>query len=64
VRSRLELVPVETMEDVFAVALHRVIVPQRVAGDFVIEVDDDTTIEDEDEQEPVRRSARGRRRSS
>ena len=41
VRERLELVPVETMDDVFAIALHRVIVPQRIAGDFVIEVEDD-----------------------
>jgi ATP-dependent Lon protease len=41
VRNQLELVPVESMDDVFAVALHRVIVPQRVNGDFVIEVDDD-----------------------
>ena len=41
VRSRLELVPVANMDDVFAIALHRVIVPQRMGGDFVIEVDDE-----------------------
>ncbi len=29
------------MDEVFAIALHRVIVPQRIAGDFVIEVDDE-----------------------
>ncbi len=63
VRDQLELVPVETMDDVFAVALHRVIVPQRVSGNFVIEVDDDG----EDEVEIVEpgdavRAARGRKR--
>ena len=41
VRDRIELVPVETMDEVFAIALHRVILPQRVAGQFIIEVDDD-----------------------
>jgi ATP-dependent Lon protease len=41
VRERLEMVPVETMDEVIAIALHRVILPQRVAGQFVIEVDDD-----------------------
>ena len=41
VRDRLELVPVETMDDVFAVALHRVIVPRRVGDEFVIEVNED-----------------------
>lgn len=41
VREQLELVPVETMDDVFAVALHRVIVPQRIGRDFVIEVESD-----------------------
>ena len=63
VRAHLELVPVETIDEVFAVALHRVIVPQRVNGDFVIEVD-------EDEEEPhhdadaggAPRHARGGRR--
>jgi ATP-dependent Lon protease len=41
VRDRLELVPVETMDDVFAVALHRVIVPRRVGDEYVIEVNED-----------------------
>ena len=41
VRERLELVPVETMEDVFRVALDHVIVPQCVDGGYVIEVDED-----------------------
>jgi ATP-dependent Lon protease len=36
VRSRLELVPVETMDQVFDLALSRVIVPQRVGSHFVI----------------------------
>ncbi len=36
VRARLELVPVETMDQVFDVALSRVIVPQRVGSRFVI----------------------------
>jgi len=41
VRHQLEMIPVETMDDVFAVALHRVIVPQRIGNNFVIEVEDD-----------------------
>jgi ATP-dependent Lon protease len=41
VRERLELVPVRTMDDVFAVALHRVIVPRKVGGEYVIEVSED-----------------------
>jgi ATP-dependent Lon protease len=41
VRERLELIPVEDMDEVFAIALHRVIVPQRMRGRFVIEVEDD-----------------------
>jgi ATP-dependent Lon protease len=41
VRERLELVPVETMEDVFRVALDHVIVPPCVDGGYVIEVDED-----------------------
>jgi ATP-dependent Lon protease len=41
VRDRLELVPVETMDEVFSIALHRVILPQRVAGQFVIEIDEE-----------------------
>ncbi|MBI1798426.1 MAG: AAA family ATPase [Candidatus Eisenbacteria bacterium] len=41
VRERLEIVPVDTMDEVFSIALHRVILPQRVAGNFVIEVPED-----------------------
>jgi len=41
VRDRLELVPVATMDDVFALALHRVIVPRRVGDEYVIEVNED-----------------------
>jgi ATP-dependent Lon protease len=40
VRDHLELVPVETMDDVFAVALHRVIVPRKVGDEYVIEVNE------------------------
>jgi ATP-dependent Lon protease len=36
VRARLELVPVETMDQVFDLALSRVIVPQRMGAQFVI----------------------------
>ena len=55
VRDRLELVPVETMDEVFSIALHRVILPQKVAGQYVIEVDDDepaAEIEIETEEPP------------
>ncbi|HUK62890.1 MAG TPA: S16 family serine protease, partial [Dongiaceae bacterium] len=62
VRDHLELVPVEDMDDVFAVALHRVIVPQRVNGDFVIEVDEDP-IEQEPKSEPLPRAARATKRA-
>jgi ATP-dependent Lon protease len=41
VRERLELIPVENMDEVFTIALRRVIVPQQMRGRFVIEVDDD-----------------------
>ncbi len=61
VREALEMIPVETMDDVFAVALHRVIVPQRMGGNFVIEVADDEEEESSDESEsPARRLVRGR----
>jgi ATP-dependent Lon protease len=46
VRDRLELVPVETMDDVFAVALHRVILPKRIGDEYVIEVDEDDVLPD------------------
>ena len=63
VRSRLELVPVANMDEVFAIALHRVILPQRVAGDFIIEVDDEA--EEAEPQAPeLRRAARSGRRVS
>jgi len=62
VRDRLELVPVETMDEVFAIALHRVIVPQRVAGNFVIEVDDDEEEDAAPEPSPPPRIARSGRR--
>ena len=59
VRTRLELVPVATMDDVFAVALHRVIVPQRMAsGDFVIEVDDEEESEPETRPAELKRATR------
>ena len=62
VREKLELIPVETMEDVFAVALHRVIVPQRIAGNYVIGVaqDDDEESDGEDESGGETRVAKGR----
>ena len=41
VREQLELIPVESMDEVFAIALHRVIVPQMRGGNFVIEIPDD-----------------------
>ena len=60
VRSRLELVPVANMDDVFAIALHRVIVPQRMAGDYVIEVEED---ESESEVQPAAELRRATRSS-
>jgi hypothetical protein len=50
------------MDEVFALALHRVIVPQRVNGDFVIEVDEEP-IEHEPATDMVARSARTARRT-
>ena len=63
VRSRLEMVPVATMDDVFAIALHRVIVPTRMAGDFVIEVDEE---ESDGEPQPaeLRRATRSAKKLS
>ena len=58
VREQLEMVPVETMDEVFALALHRVIVPQRIAGDFVIEVDEDEVQQPEEGSGELRRAAR------
>jgi len=60
VRERMEMVPVETMDDVFAVALHRIIVPQRVAGNYVLEFEDDGDEETEvEEVQEEPRAARG-----
>jgi ATP-dependent Lon protease len=61
VRGRLELVPVDTMDEVFAIALHRVIVPQRINGEFVIEVEDDES-EPEAEGNSAPHLAKGPRR--
>jgi ATP-dependent Lon protease len=44
VRAGLELIPVESIDQVFDVALHRVIVPPRIGGNFVIEVEDDDDV--------------------
>jgi ATP-dependent Lon protease len=59
VREHLELIPVETMDDVFAAALHRVILPQKVGGNFIIEVDDDDD-EEEIEVSDLPRAAKGK----
>ena len=56
VRKQLEMIPVDTMDDVFAVALHRVIVPQKIGGNFVIEVEDDE--DDESEESPSAQAPR------
>ena len=45
VRKQIEMVPVSTMDEVLAVALHRIIVPSGTAGGFIIE------IEEEEEEE-------------
>ena len=61
VREHLEMIPVETMDDVFAVALHRVIVPQRIGGNFVIDVDaSDVTDAADESSEQAPRLMRGR----
>jgi ATP-dependent Lon protease len=41
VRRKIELVAVDTMDDVFAIALHRLIMPKRVGDEYVIEVNED-----------------------
>ncbi|HKQ57306.1 MAG TPA: S16 family serine protease [Candidatus Eisenbacteria bacterium] len=58
VRAQVDMVPVESMDDVFSIALHRVIVPQRIAGDFVIEVGEDPIAERDQGREELRRAAR------
>jgi ATP-dependent Lon protease len=60
VRTQLELAPVANMDEVFTLALHRVIVPQRIAGEFVIEVDDEGA-NDSRRLEPSRAARSGRR---
>jgi ATP-dependent Lon protease len=57
VRARLDLVPVETMDQVFDLALSRVIVPQRVGNRFVIPGE-----EPEAPEEPGDLTETGRRR--
>ncbi len=49
VRARLEMVPVETMDEVFDLALSHVIVPQRSGDSFVIPVEE---MAPEDEEAP------------
>jgi ATP-dependent Lon protease len=61
VRDKLELVPVDTMDEVFSIALHRVILPQKIAGQFVIEVDDDDEDDDEDSNGAPEQIAKGGR---
>jgi ATP-dependent Lon protease len=62
VRAQLDMVPVESMDQVFAIALHRVIVPQRVAGDFVVEVGEDEMPAADEGPEGLRRAARSGRK--
>ncbi len=47
VRDKLELIAVETMDEVFACALSRVILPQNMNGEFVLE----DVIEDDEESD-------------
>jgi ATP-dependent Lon protease len=58
VRQKLELIPVETMDDVFNVALHRVILPTVRGGNLIIEVGEDDEVDGGDDARP--RAARGR----
>jgi ATP-dependent Lon protease len=48
VRAALEMVPVETMDDVFEIALSRVIVPQKIGDDFIIPVAEGEEMEEEE----------------
>ncbi len=61
IRGRVQLVPVETMDEVFQIAMHRVIVPQRVAGDFLIEVSEEAELP-EDTARTAAAAASGRPR--
>jgi ATP-dependent Lon protease len=58
VRDRLELVPVESMDQVLDLALLRVILPNTVAGNFVIEIEED----EETEAPAAEQVARGPKR--
>jgi hypothetical protein len=49
------------MDEVFSIALHRVILPQKIAGQFVIEVDDDDEDDDEDSNGAPEQIAKGGR---
>jgi ATP-dependent Lon protease len=61
VRDRLEMIPVDTMDEVFAIALHRVIVPQRIAGNYVIEVSEEPADESASPPPEPRNGHHGRR---
>ena len=61
VRQNLELIPVESMDEVFKIALHRVIVPQRIAGNFVIEVEEEEVETPAEEHPPSRAAKPGKR---
>ena len=61
VRQNLELIPVESMDEVFRLALHRVIVPQRMAGNFVIEVEEEEAETPAEEHQPARAAKPGKR---
>ena len=54
VRERLELIPVETMDQVFQHALSHVIVPQRAGDQFLIRAAQPADLEDDDEVEVLR----------
>jgi ATP-dependent Lon protease len=47
VRAALDMVPVETMDEVFEIALSRVIVPQKLGDSYVIPVEEGEQMEDE-----------------
>jgi ATP-dependent Lon protease len=57
VRARLHMVPVETMDEVFDLALSRVIVPQRLGTQFVL-----PGVETEEAEAPESLTETGRRR--
>jgi ATP-dependent Lon protease len=62
VRERLELIPVDSMDEVIEIALHRVILPPRVGGAFIIEVPEDDDAPAAEDPGDTRHEARGRRR--